>query len=69
MEIVIDRASAVIAGGTVTLTPDANLATMPNHLAATTVVFNAATNPAPSEFWEASATKKAYYRVRIEKIG
>jgi hypothetical protein len=67
--IVIDRAAAGISGGTVTLTPSADLGTKPSHLAPnTTVVFNAA-NPAPAEFWEVSATKGTYYRITIERLG
>jgi hypothetical protein len=67
--VIIDRASATIAGAVVTLTPDADMNHRPAHLAASTVVFNCVANPPASEFWEPSATKKAYYRITIERVG
>ena len=66
--IVIDRASLAVSGSAATLSPDGVIGTSPGHLAVTTVVVNTSVNPAPSEFWEPTATKGRHFRVTIERI-
>jgi hypothetical protein len=68
MVIFQDRMSAAIAGSVVTLTPDATMPTQPSDLALASVVVTAVANPAPTSFWEVSATRKQFYRVTIERV-
>ena len=59
--------TAAIAGQAVTLTPKTATESHPNHLGASTIVVNTVANPAPSEFWTATATTGDEYDVTIRR--
>jgi hypothetical protein len=56
--------TCAIAGQAVTLSTKAGTESLPNHLGATTIVFNTVANPAPTAFWDT----KSEYIVTIQKF-
>jgi hypothetical protein len=67
MLVKIHNMEAAIAGQAVTLTPIAGVSeALPNHLAASSIVFNTSADPVPADFWKPAA-QGIRYIVTIER--
>ena len=58
------RYTVAVAGQACTLTPKAGTESRPNHLGATTLVFNTVAGAAPTEFWDVNSE----YLITVHKM-